>query len=75
MNARTLLVSSFSEDDNAVYFALLDNGTAEVFSALKNNSEPAAKIAITGFRTRRYTARTRSRTAALCLAETADLPC
>ena len=45
MNARTLLVSSFSEDDNAVYFALLDNGTAEVFSALKNNSEPAAKIA------------------------------
>lgn len=45
MNARTMLVSSFSEDDNAVYFALLDNGTAEVFSALKNNSEPAAKIA------------------------------
>lgn len=45
MNARTVLISSFSEDDNAVYFALLDNGNAEVFTALKNNSEPAAKIA------------------------------
>lgn len=45
MNARTLLISSFSEDDNAVYFALLDNGSAEVFTALKNNSEPVSKIA------------------------------
>ena len=45
MNARTVLISSFSEDDNAVYFALLNNGEAEVFTALKNNSEPVSKIA------------------------------
>ena len=43
MNARSVMVSSFSEDDNSVYFALLDGGKAEVFSALKNNSEPVAK--------------------------------
>lgn len=45
MNGQSVLISSFSEDDNSVYFALLDNGSAEVFSVLKNNSEPAAKIA------------------------------
>lgn len=45
MNGQDTIISSFSEDDDSVYFALLDNGSAEVFSALKNNAEPAAKIA------------------------------
>lgn len=44
-NAESVLISSFSEDDDAVYFSLLNGGKAEVFTALKNNSEPAAKIA------------------------------
>lgn len=45
MNGQSVIISAFSEDDNSVYFSLLDNGRAEVFSALKNNSEPCAKIA------------------------------
>lgn len=45
MNGRTVMISAFSEDDNSVYFSLLDNGSVEVFTALKNNSEPASKIA------------------------------
>ena len=44
MNGGASLISSFSESDTEVFFALLDNGRAEVFSAPKNNSEQAAKL-------------------------------
>lgn len=45
MNSRANVISSFSENDTNVFFALVDGSKAEVFSAPKNNSELAAKVA------------------------------
>ena len=44
-NARSRIVSSMSEDDANIYFAVRTGGKAALFSAPKNNAEPAAKIA------------------------------
>lgn len=44
-SCRTAIISAFSEDDNNIYFSLQTGEAAEVFSAPKNNSELAAKIA------------------------------
>lgn len=44
-NARSKMISSMSEDDANIYFAMMTDGKAELFSAPKNNSELAAKIA------------------------------
>ncbi len=41
---RTAPISSFSEDDDCVYFSVIKDGVAEVFRAMKDNSEPVAKI-------------------------------
>lgn len=40
----TGIISAISEDDNRIFFSVLNNGLAEVFSVPKDNSEPAAKI-------------------------------
>ncbi len=40
----TNIISSMSEDDNSVFFSILTDGKAEVFTSPKNNSEPASKI-------------------------------
>lgn len=44
-NARSRIVSSMSEDDANLYFAVRNGEKAELFSAPKNNAEPAAKLA------------------------------
>lgn len=38
------LISSFSEDDASVYFAVRTGKVCEIFCALKNNSEPVVKV-------------------------------
>lgn len=43
-NACGNLISSFSEDDTSVYFALRNGTLCEIFTALKNNSEPVTKL-------------------------------
>ncbi len=43
-NGSTGIISSLSEDDNKIYFSVLNGSMAEVFSLPKDNSEPAAKI-------------------------------
>lgn len=40
----TGIISALSEDDDAIYFALMRGETAEVFRSLKDNSEPTTKI-------------------------------
>lgn len=45
MNSRANVITSFSENDTEVFFALVNGMTAEVFSAPKSNSELAAKVA------------------------------
>ncbi|MBE6901605.1 MAG: adenylate/guanylate cyclase domain-containing protein [Ruminococcaceae bacterium] len=45
MNSRSNVISSFSENDTNIFFALVDGKKAEVFSAPKSNSELAAKVA------------------------------
>lgn len=45
INSSKSIFSAFSEDDDNIYFAINNNGTANVFKAPKNNSEHAAKIA------------------------------
>lgn len=44
-NSAGRVISAFSEDDANVYFALITGNKAEVFTALKNNSEPVVKSA------------------------------
>ncbi|MGN0649824.1 MAG: hypothetical protein ACI4KM_05250, partial [Oscillospiraceae bacterium] len=43
-NACGNLISSFSEDDTSVYFAIRNGKLCEIFTALKNNSEPVTKL-------------------------------
>lgn len=43
-NSRAKIISSFTEDDSGVYFALLTDGKAELFTCKKNNSEPVEKV-------------------------------
>lgn len=43
-NGQTVIISSFSEDDNSVYFSFLNEGVAEVFSLAKSNPVSAEKI-------------------------------
>ncbi len=45
MNSRANIISSFSENDTNIFFALINGHKAEVFTAPKNNSEQAAKAA------------------------------
>lgn len=43
-NSRARIISSFTEDDVGVYFAILNEGKAELFCNRKNNSEPLEKV-------------------------------
>lgn len=43
-NSRAKIISSFTEDDTGVYFALLTDGKAEVFLSRKNSSDPVEKV-------------------------------
>ena len=43
-NAYSHIISSFTEDDSNICFAILTDGSARIFSAPKNGSEPAAKV-------------------------------
>lgn len=43
-NAYSHIISAFTEDDNNIYFAILTDGIARIFSSPKNGSEPAAKV-------------------------------
>ncbi|MGN1341304.1 MAG: HAMP domain-containing protein [Oscillospiraceae bacterium] len=43
-NSRSSIISAFTEDDLGVYFALLNEGKAELFCSRKNNSEPIEKV-------------------------------
>lgn len=44
-NSRSRIISAFTEDDTGVYFAMLNEGKAELFCSRKNNSEPLEKVA------------------------------
>lgn len=43
LNGQTNIISSFSEDDDNIYFSLLTNGTAWVYTAPKNRSHEMPK--------------------------------
>ncbi len=45
MNSGANIISSFSENDTNVFFAFINEAKAEVFTAPKNNSEQASKVA------------------------------
>ena len=44
-NSAGRVISALSEDDTSVYFSFISGDKAEVFTALKNNSEPVVKTA------------------------------
>lgn len=44
LNAYSHIISAFTEDDSNIYFSILANGAANIYSAPKNGSEPAAKV-------------------------------
>ena len=43
-NVYSHIISSFTEEDNNICFAILTDGSARIFSAPKNGLEPAAKV-------------------------------
>lgn len=44
LNGQTNIISSFSEDDDNIYFSLLTNGRAQVLTAPKNHSAAASEL-------------------------------